>query len=861
MEIYKDQSRSFEERAADLVSRMTLEEKVMQVGNSAAAIPRLGIPAYDYWSEASHGFFGPFEMKQMDVTSYPVCLAMSQSWDPEKMEYIAGKISDEIRAHHNLNGIELHMWCPTVNLARDPRNGRSDENFGEDPCLSGTMAAAYVRGMQGEGDHTKYLKCVATPKHFALNSSENNRHYGSSNVDEATLREYYVKPFEYAVSEGGAQSIMTSYNRINGIPASCNDMLLTTLLREEWGFNGFVVSDCGAVTDCYVNPMFAGEENLGHYYAKSMEEASAMTLEAGTDLSCGVEHKTSLLSAVEKGMISEDVIDRALIRVMTTRFRLGLLDDADRVPYNKIGKECICSEEMRKAAVDMADDTIVLLKNERNLLPVDRKKVKRILVVGPNAIYRQLGGYSAGQSPSVDTLVNVMALEGIQREAGSEIEVLYEKGWCTGLERTEQSGTELLPGFNLEDALSGMDGDMDSGLMNMLQALNNNVEKRHVPEDPDHNADDSILFARALEAAKDADLVIVIAGTDSSNASEEHDRESLELPYDQDEKIQKLLQANENTVVVLTSLGAVTGGFIEKAHTLVNAHFAGQEQGTAIADILFGKVNPNAKLTATWYKNVADLPNLNDYGLKKQDTYDRKARTYMYFDGPVLFPFGYGLSYTEYKYSNLQTDPENPDAMDTLNVSVDITNAGKMDGSEIVQIYLSKITDEDHRDNKPIRRLYGYKKVFVRAGETVTVHIPIKVTDISFWSNREKKFVVEEGTYRIEAGASSADIREAVTVHISGKWNAQLRTVYALADKYCYAPGEEGMLQVSAALDDCTHLNLLRFHPSFTSTDESVATVTDEGVIRAVGRGVCTIKVSVTYKEKTVSAFVPAAVR
>jgi beta-glucosidase len=384
METYKNQSRSFEERAADLVSRMTLEEKIAQVGNNAASIPRLGIPAYNYWSEASHGYFGPFVFKPtpMDVTSFPVCLAMSQSWDREKIKQVTRAISDECRAHHNLNGIDLHMWCPTINLARDPRNGRSDENFGEDPYLAGNMAVSYIQGMQGEDE--KYIKVVATPKHYALNSSENNRHTGSSNVDEATLREYYTKVFEYAIKEGKAQSIMTSYNRINGVPASVNDKLLTTLLREEWGFDGFVVSDCGAVADCYSNPMFSSA-SLSHYYCKNMEEASAMTLIAGTDVSCGAEHKKALKKALDLGYITEDIVDRAIIRVMTSRFRLGLFDDAETVPYNKLGKESVCKDSVTKLAVDMANDTIVLLKNDKKLLPLQKNKIKSILVVGPNA--------------------------------------------------------------------------------------------------------------------------------------------------------------------------------------------------------------------------------------------------------------------------------------------------------------------------------------------------------------------------------------------------------------------------------------------------------------------------------------------
>ncbi|MDR3248062.1 MAG: glycoside hydrolase family 3 C-terminal domain-containing protein [Treponema sp.] len=860
MEIYKDQTRSFEERAADLVSRMTVEEKITQVGNNAASVPRLGLPSYNYWSEASHGFFGPFEFDPMDVTSYPVCLAMSQSWDRDKIKQVTQAISGECRAYHNLKGIELHMWCPTINLARDPRNGRSDENFGEDPYLAGKMAASYIQGMQGEDK--KYLKVVATPKHYALNSSENNRHTGSSNVDMATLREYYTKVFEYAIKEGGAQSIMTSYNRVNGVPSSVNSLLLTTLLREEWGFDGFVVSDCGAVADCYTNPMFSSRTALSHYYSKNMEEASAMSLLAGTDISCGMEHKKALHSALEKGYITEDTVDRALIRALLTRFRLGLFDDPEKVPYSKLGKDQVCSETATKLAVDMANDTIVLLKNEKKLLPLNKSAIKSILVVGPNALYRQLGGYSAGQSPTVDTLVNVMALEGIKNETAQDgIEVRYEKGWC-GDREFGKGGMEPPPGFTPEDMMLDIfpEGTDMAAIAAMMEG-GRNAKRRHDPEDPDFQGDNEKLFARALEAAKKADVVIVAAGTDDVTASEEHDRETLVLPYGQDEKIQKIIAANPNTVVVLTTLGAVTGEFFDKAHTLVNAHFAGQAQGTAIANILFGKVNPNAKLTATWYKNQEDLPHVNDYGLKKQDTYDKKARTYMYVDQPVLFPFGHGLSYTTFEYGKLTLSKTELDANDTLNVSVEVKNTGSMDGAEIVQLYVSKELPPKTRDNKPIRQLKGFQKIHLKSGETKTVVLELPMKDLAFWSNFRNKMVVEPGNYHLELGSSSANLPLKTPFAVSGEWKAKIYNVYAVAEKYVFKTGEEGSVKVSATLEDTTHLCLDQHRPVFTSSDESVATVTKDGVIRAVAAGTAIITVSVSYGDKTETARLPLAVK
>ncbi len=861
MDFYKDQTRTFEERACDLVSKMTLEEKITQVGNKASAIPRLGVPAYDYWSEASHGYFGPFTQHMMDVTSYPVCLAMSQSWDRDKIKRVTTAISDEIRAHHNAKGIELHMWCPTVNLGRDPRNGRSDENFGEDPVLAGRMAASYIQGMQG--DDPKYIKAISTPKHYALNSSENNRHTGSANVDEATLREYYAKVFEYTIREGKAQSIMTSYNRINGVPASVNDMLLTTLLREEWGFDGVVVSDCGAVADCHVNPMFTRMSTLGHYYCKSLEEASALSLICGTDLTCGMEHKKALLKAVEQGLITEDVIDRAAVRALTTRFRLGLFDDASAVSYNAIGAESICSQTFAELAVDMANDSIVLLKNDDKLLPLDKSALKNILVVGPNAIYRQLGGYSAGQSPNVDTLVNIMPLDGIKNAvADSGIEVAYEKGWCTGIEFGRGGMMDALPGFDPEDMMldifpEGMDfADVQRMFVEMQK-----IPKRHIPEDADHQRHDDVLMKRAVEAAKRADAVIVVAGTDASTGSEERDRETLDLPYGQDEKIQALLEANPNTVVVVIAMGTVTGTFLDQAHTLVNAHFAGQAQGTAIANVLFGAVNPNAKLTATWYKHLADLPHINDYGIKKQDTYEKKARTYMYFDGEVRFPFGYGLSYTTYTYGNLRVDQAAYDANETVNLSVDVTNTGDRDGAEIVQLYVSKVLPPKVRDNKPLRQLKAWDKVWLAAGETKTVTLSLPLREVTFWSNLKRKMIVEPGTYTLEVGGSSANLPCGARIDVSGAWDAALCSVYAVADKYVYAVGQRGKVSVSATLEDTTHLCMNAYKPTFASSDEAVAVVDADGTVTAVAGGVATITASVTYGDQMRAARIPVAVK
>ncbi|MCC8102768.1 MAG: glycoside hydrolase family 3 C-terminal domain-containing protein [Clostridiales bacterium] len=855
MEIFKDKNFSFKERAADLVSRMTLEEKVTQVGAWTAAIPRLGLPSFHYANEASHGInaLNYINNNTYEVTCFPVCLAMSQSWDREKIKEVTTAISDEARVYHNIHGDSMSFWAPTINIARDPRNGRSDENFGEDPFLAGKMAASYIQGMQG--DDEKYLKAVSTPKHFMMNSSENNRMDGISFADEATQREYYARVFEYAFREGKAASVMISYNRINGVPAAANSFILDTLLREEWGFDGYVTSDCGAVAMSYAQSFIPGvKPDRAHYYFRDEAEACAGTLIAGTDLSCGAEHRRNLIKAVDCGLITEDIIDRAAIRNLTSLFRQGWFDEED-TPWAGLTQADASNERTHSLSVDMANDTIVLLKNEKNLLPLKLDGIKNILVVGPNARFRELGGYSCGSmNKLIDTPVNVMTLDGIRDAvAGTGIDVAYEKGWCSQKERgsSDLAAIEALPGVNLQDVFVQMMGIEVTDDMATTGSDISGFRPRHDLEDPDRCADDNVLFARALEAAKDADLVVLVAGTDEATASEGSDRDTLELPIGQNEKIKQMLAVNVNTVVVLTTLGTVTGDALDAAHTLVNAHFAGEAQGTAIANVLFGKVNPNAKLTATWYKDEKDLPHINDYGLKKQDTLDHRTRTYWYFDGEIRFPFGFGLSYTTYEYSNLKLEESRIPNGGTLKASVDVTNTGAMAGKEIVELYVHKITKETLGSNKPIRQLKGFAKILLKPDETKTVVIEVPLKEITFWNNLKKKMEIEPGEYVVEVGRSSMDLPVSARFEICGEWNAPISNVYCDVSKYVYQVGEQGQMKVSATLEDATHLDMSVVKPVFESSNPSVAVVNEEGRVTAVAPGAATISASVTWEGMT----------
>lgn len=872
MEKFRDQSLSFEERAADLVSRMTLEEKISWCGTWTAPIPRLGIPAWHFSNEASHGInaLNYVNDKAYNVTSFPVCLAMGQSWDKEKIGSVTKAISDEIRAAHNIGDESLSFWCPTINLSKDPRNGRSDENFGEDPYLGGKMAAAYIRGFQGETESDHYRKAAATPKHFMLNSSENNRNTGISFADERTIREYYARVFEYAFREGHAESTMISYNRINGVPAGASDFVMGKLLREEWGFDGYVVSDCGAVQQTY-NPGVTGigqQPGVGHYYYNNLEESSAGTLIAGCDISCGGEHRQHLMNAVKQGLITEDQIDKNVIRNVRSLFRQGIFDDA--TPWDRLGAETMNSPEHDALAVDMANDTIVLLKNDRGLLPIRKEGLKKVLVVGPNAKYRELGGYSCGgfgAGGPLDTKFNVEALDGIRKELeGTGIEVDYEKGWCSQKERGGGLLEALasIPGVDPEEVMKSMFEGM--GVVNYTTDKTYDLPEYvpyQNPEDPDHRGDDDALFARALEKAKDADLVIFVAGTDSSTASEGSDRTSIALPTGQGEKIQRMLAVNPNTVVVLAVMGTIGDPALDNCHTLVCATYAGQSQGTAIANVLFGHVNPNGKLTATWYKDDSQLPHINDYGIRKSDVLTQAhGRTYWYLDEEPRFPFGYGLHYTTFDYSNLKLEETEITNGASLRLSVDVTNTGSMAGKEIVELYIRKVVDETYGEkpgyNKPLRQLKGFEKIALEPGQTKTVHFEVPLRDVTFWDNFRQKMRIIPGEYVVEVGRSSADLPCTAPFTIVGEWDAPLSTVYAELDRYCYNIGQAGKMRVTATLEDTTRIQAT---PVFITSDPKVAQVDAQGNVVAMASGTALITAFVTYGGKTVSRSVPVAVR
>lgn len=424
--------------------------------------------------------------------------------------------------------------------------------------------------------------------------------------------------------------------------------------------------------------------------------------------------------------------------------------------------------------------------------------------------------------------------------------------------------------MEMMEAVPGVDvGEMLNSMMGVQKSAS--ADHSDMPEfiphkdrpDPDRKADNAVLQARALEKAKDADLVIFVAGTDNCTASEGSDRQTIALPSGQGEFLEKMLEVNPNTVTVLVVMGTIGDPALDKAHTLLCATYAGQSQGAAIANVLFGKVNPNGKLTATWYKDDSQLPHINDYGIRKADVLTQDhGRTYWYFDEEPRFPFGYGLHYTTFEYSNLRLARKELHPGDTLEVSVDVTNTGAMAGKEIVQLYISRVVEgEVPGAHRPIKQLKGFDKVEIQPGETKTVTIQVPLKEVTFWSNFYKKMVIEEGLYQVCVGPDSANLPCQDTFNVAGKWDAELSTVYADQDKTVYTPGQTGRLKVVATLEDTTRLCLQTHKPSFTSSNPSVATVDSDGIITAQTPGTALITAAVTYNGKTVKASRPVAVK
>ncbi len=688
-----------EARAKDLVSRMTLEEKVAQMQDIAAPIPRLGVPGYNWWNEALHGV-----ARSGLATVFPQAIGLAATWDTSLMFQVATVISDEARAKfheyqrsgRNARYGGLTFWSPNINLFRDPRWGRGQETYGEDPYLTGTMAVQFIRGMQG--DDPRYLKTVSTVKHFAVHSGpEPARHTFDAVVSERDLRESYLPHFEAGIREGHAYSLMCAYNRVAGKPACANDRLLRDILRGEWGFKGYVVSDCGAIEDIHAR----------HKVIADSAAAAALAVQTGTDLDCGKEY-ASLVDAVHRGLISESAIDSAVTRLFVARFRLGLFDPPERVRWAGIPYSVLDAPAHRELALRAAHESIVLLKNSAGVLPL-RKDAGVIAVIGPNADDSTvlLGNYNGTPSDPITPL------RGIREAVGARSRLVYARG------------SRLATDSALTDSATV----------------------------------DSALEADAMAAARQSDVVVLVLGLNAHLEGEEMrvemegfrggDRTRIDLPAPQERLLERVSSIGKPTVLVLLSGSALAVNWAqEHVPAIVEAWYPGQAGGTAIADVLFGDYNPAGRLPVTFYHGTEELPPFESYGMT--------GRTYRFFRGTPLFPFGHGLSYTSFSYSRLRTSANSLPPHGSVRVSVDVTNTGRRSGDEVVQLY---VQHRGSRVERPLKDLRGFRRLTLRPGEKRTVTMSLPAASIAFWDSTAHHWTVERDSLRLQVGASSSDIR------------------------------------------------------------------------------------------------------
>jgi len=705
---YQNEALPFDVRVHDLVSRMTLEEKVSQMKDVAPAIDRLGIPQYNWWNEALHGV-----ARSGTATVFPQAIGLAATWDDSLIFQMATVISDEARAKHHeyvRNGSRrryqgLTFWSPNINLFRDPRWGRGQETYGEDPFLTGRLAVQFIRGMQG--DDPKYLKTVATVKHFAVHSGpEPERHQFDAAVSERDLRESYLPHFETGIRDGGAYSLMCAYNRVDGKTACGSDMLLKDVLRGAWRFRGYVVSDCGAIDDIY----------LRHKVVQTAPEAAALAVRTGTDLECGRVY-ANLIDAVKQGLIAEPQIDTAVTRLFLARFRLGMFDSPDSVRWARIPYAVLDQPAHRVLARQVARESIVLLKNDGGLLPL-RKNLRTVAVIGPNADQARmlLGNYNG------DPADPVTPLRGVREAVAPGTRVIYARG------------ADLADGFAVAD----------SG-----------------PPVPAET-----LAVAAVNAARQADAVVLFLGLTARMEGEEMslqiagfrggDRTQIDLPASQQRLLERVVAVGKPTVLVLLNGSALAVTWAqEHVPAIVEAWYPGQAAGSAIADVLFGDYNPAGRLPVTFYRSVDDLPAFDDYRMA--------GRTYRFFGGSPLYPFGHGLSYTTFAYKHLRTTTETLRSDGSVTVRVDVTNTGARVGDEVVQLYVQHLGSVVERPNKDLR---GYRRVTLGPGETRTVELPLRGSSLAYWNPDTHRWVVEAEPVRIQVGASSADIRLDTTIRV-----------------------------------------------------------------------------------------------
>lgn len=685
---FQNEKLTFEQRAKDLVSRLSLEEKVAQMMEVAPAIPRLGIPAYNWWNETLHGV----ARSKDTVTVFPQAIGMAATFSKDALKKMGEICAVEARAIYNQALRDnkagerykgLTFWTPNINIFRDPRWGRGQETYGEDPYLTGKLGVAIVQGLQGNDE--KYMKTSATAKHYAVHSGpEYNRHTFDADVSNKDLWETYLPAFRDLVVKGKVSSVMCAYNRFRGKPACANEYLMVDVLRYQWGFRGYVTSDCGGVNDFWKY----------HKTHPDKISAAASAVNNGTDLECGELWEDlwtyrSLDEAVKKGILDEPKLDESITRLFLLRMRLGMFDK--NVPYDKIPYSILNAPEHKTHALQMARESMVLLKNN-GILPLSKTNIKTIAVVGPNANNEivLLGNYH-GIPQELITVV-----KGIKEKVGSSAQVIYE----TGVDYTK-----LLPGKTIADVVRNV------------------------------SAADVVVVAGGINSLLEGEEGD--AGNEDVEGFYKGDRISISLPRVQTELMKALKAAGKQVVFVNMSGSAMAFNWeAENVDAIIQAWYGGQSAGTAIADIIFGDYNPSGRLPVTFYKSEKDLPAFDDYNMAN--------RTYRYFKGEVLYPFGYGLSYSTFKYSNIKTKKTG----NITEVTAAIKNTGKYDGDEVAQLYVSTSKSVV---NQPIRSLKGFERVTLKAGETKEVKFILEAEDLMYVNDKGELKPIE-GKVKISVG-------------------------------------------------------------------------------------------------------------
>ncbi|WP_194925436.1 glycoside hydrolase family 3 C-terminal domain-containing protein [Catenulispora pinisilvae] len=876
--IYLDTHYSAEARAADLVSRMTLPEKVAQLStNSGPAIPRLGVQQYTYWSEGQHGVNTLGANQNNDgnggavrSTSFPTNFASTMSWDPSLVYQETTAISDEARGFldKSLFGVNqnnlgpsasdygsLTFWAPTVNMDRDPRWGRTDEAFGEDPYLVSQMAGAFVNGYEGNTptgqSETGYLKVAATAKHYALNNVEQDRTGVSSNVSDTDLHDYYTKQFASLIQNAHVSGLMTSYNAINGTPSVADTYTANQLAQRQYGFNGYVTSDCGAIGTTYQTfpsghdwapPGWStdGKGSTGTWTntatgatVPAQAGGQAYALRAGTDLNCSGGENTyaDITAAISAGILSEGVIDNALVKIFTVRMQTGEFDPAGSNPYTNITKAQIQSPAHQALATEVADNSLVLLKNQpatgaststaaaKPLLPLSAAATNKIVIVGDMANAVTLGNYSSDPTLQVSPVQGITAAV---RKANPGATVTFD---ACGTSTTATTAATC--------------------------------------------------SAQTLADVANADAVIVFAGTNQQIADEGKDRTTIAMPGNYDSLISQVAAVgNPRMVLAIQSGGPVRIDDVQKDFpSIVFSGFNGESQGTALADVLFGKQNPDGHLDFTWYADDSQLPAMSDYGLTPAET-GGLGRTYMYFTGTPTYPFGYGLSYSTFSFSGVSADRRTADANGSQSVTVTVTNTGSTAGSTVAQVYAQpKFTVAGQ--TFPKEQLVGFQKSKVlKPGESQRLTISAQIPDLGIWNPDTMNSVVYDGTYGFEVGADAADLRGGVDVAVTGTLTPRVSTVSVQPDQVDFQAGQTLDLTgknpwiaddttgvgsvpqgrnmsvtadgiVEAADADGSFADLSKAHVSYRSSDPRVATVNSKGLVTAVGTGAADITVTV----------------